>query len=54
MKDEKEVVKIRLSKETKTEIQKNAEKVYRTFDAQCRLILDEWVKKQKDGAKTHQ
>jgi len=51
--DKMEVVKIRLLKETKSEIQKYAVKEYRTFDAQCRMILNEWVKKQKDGAKTH-
>ena len=53
MNDKSDVVKIRLLKETKTKIQEIAEKEYRTFDAQCRLILDEWVKKNYDGAKTH-
>jgi len=53
MKTEKmEVIKIRLSSETKEKLQKIAEKEYRTFDAQCRLILNDWIQ-QKDGAKTH-
>lgn len=51
MKDEKEVVKIRLSTETKNKITEVAEKEYRTFDAQCRLILNEWVKKNTGALK---
>jgi hypothetical protein len=38
-----EVVKIRISEETKIILQEIAKKEYRTFAEQCRLALDKWV-----------
>lgn len=38
-----EVIKIRISEETKKALQEIASKEYRTFAEQCRLILDKWV-----------
>jgi hypothetical protein len=40
--DPTEVVKIRLSSQTKKKIQEKAEKEYRSFSKQCQMILDEW------------
>ena len=38
-----EVVKIRISEDTKKALQDVAKKEYRSFAEQCRLILDTWV-----------
>ncbi|MDD5394957.1 MAG: hypothetical protein PHE17_18215 [Thiothrix sp.] len=49
-----EVVKIRLGCEIKAELQKIAEKEYRTFSDQCRMALAEWVEeknKRRAGSK---
>lgn len=38
-----EVVKIRLSPDSKKKLQEIADKEYRTFADQCRLALVEWL-----------
>lgn len=43
--EQTEVVKIRLGSETKNKLMEAAEREYRTFADQCRMILDEWLSK---------
>jgi len=44
MKNESEVVKIRIDSDVKSELEKIAEQEQRTFSGQCRLALAEWMK----------